>query len=338
MNDKLNLLRRYFSNKYSRNDYFELKRLLLSKNSDIESLIQSHWDEFKLEKPETRKDLTGILLNINHKIDKKSKNQLLKKIFITYSRVAAILVIPLFLALGFLYLQFNQYLLQKNVFVDLVSPVGSRTFLNLPDGTLVWLNGDSHIHYPAVFAKNREVKIEGEVFFKVKSDKKHPFLVEAKGIIVKATGTEFNVMAYNDVPEISVILKEGKVTVLNDRHSVIKEMESGYQLRYLEKSSSINYSEINATNYSGWIDGHLIFTYAPMAEVVVRMERWYGVDIEIIDKELLQLHFKATFIDESIEEALKLLQSTATFSFKFAKREANKDGSFEKAKIYITKK
>lgn len=338
MEEKLKILRRYFNNRYSRNDYLELKRLILSEDSEIELLLKTHWNEFTKEEDSAFKDLSEVLVNLNQEIDEKSNSSFVKKILIAYSRIAAILVIPLFLALGFLYFQFNQYSSQKNVFVDVVSPAGSRTSLNLPDGSIVWLNGDSHIRYPAVFGKNREVKIDGEAFFKVKSDKKHPFLVSAKDVVIRATGTQFNVMAYNDIPEVSVILKEGKVAMEDENRTLIKQVDPGYELRYATKSSSISYKEINTENYSGWISGRLIFSYAPFSEVVERMGKWYGIDIEIVDKELLQLHFRATFDNENIEEALKLLQSTATFRYKFSKRETRKDGSFGKSKIYITKK
>jgi ferric-dicitrate binding protein FerR (iron transport regulator) len=338
MEEKLKILRRYFSNNYSRNDYFELKRLILSEDSEIETLLQTHWKEFQMQEIGDIKDLSEVLTNLNQRIDEKSNGSFVKKFFIAYSRIAAVLVIPLFLALGFLYFQFNQYLFQKTVFVDVVSPARSRTSLNLPDGSMVWLNGDSHIRYPAVFGKNREVKIEGEAFFKVKSDEKHPFLVTAKDIVVRATGTQFNVMAYDDIPQVSVILKEGKVAIEDKNRTLIKEVDPGYELRYAKKSSSISYKEINAENYSSWINGRLIFSYAPLSEVVERMGNWYGIDIEIVDKELLQLHFKATFVNENIEEALKLLQSTATFRYEFSKRETQKDGSLVKSKIYLTKK
>ena len=46
---------------------------------------------------------------------------------------------------------------------------------------------------------------------------------------------------------------------------------------------------------------------------------------------------KLNSVNENIEEALKLLQSTATFRYEFSKRETRKDGSLEKSKIYITK-
>ena len=337
MNNKLNLLRRFFNNQYSRNDYFELRKLLFEQDSELEELLQLHWQEFNQEELKTHKDLSQLLNAVNLEMDEKVKTPFLRRMFSTYSQVAAILVIPLLLAIGVLYFQFNEYLHQKDVYVEVDSPAGARTILNLPDGSTVWLNGESQIQYPAVFSKNRKVEIKGEAFFKVHSDQAHPFVVTVNGIHVKATGTEFNVTAYDDDPDIGVILKEGKVAVLKSNQSVLKNMESGHLLRYNKATSSINYSQINADNYSGWINGKLIFENATMEQVVSRMKHWYGVDIEVSDKELLQLHFKATFIDESIDEALKLLQSTTTFNFHFAKRQIRPDGSYENAKIYITK-
>jgi len=67
------------------------------------------------------------------------------------------------------------------------------------------------------------------------------------------------------------------------------------------------------------------------------MERWYGVKIVFEDEELNQLHFKATFMNESIEEALKLLQSTSTFNYRFSKRQVNTDGTFSSPQIIISK-
>jgi ferric-dicitrate binding protein FerR (iron transport regulator) len=337
MDDKSKIIKRYFDNQYSRTDYLEFKRMLFAMDPSIELLLESHWNKFNPDEVGT-KDLSPILFELNQRIDSRSNTSVFRKILITYSKIAAIFIIPLLLGLGLLYSRYNQFLSQRNVFVDIISPAGSRTSLNLPDGSLVWLNGDSHIRYPVVFGGVREVQIDGEAFFRVKSDKTHPFLVKAKNVVIKATGTEFNVKAYKDNSKVNVILKEGKVAVWSSQRPINEEMAAGHQLSYDEQSYLAEYSEVNATNYSGWIDGRLIFNHATMAEVAERMKRWYGVDIEVVDKELLKLHFKATFVNENIEEALKLLQATATFDYKFAQGTANEDGSHEKAKIYIIKR
>src|SRR5665648_667832 len=337
MNNKLNLLKRYFNNRYSKNDSCELKRMLEMHDSELESLMLMHWDEFQGEKLLKDKDLSEILNQLNVDLLLKSQVSKVRRFYHHFSKIAAILVFPLILALGILYFQFYEYLLQKNVFVEVTSPMGSRTSLNLPDGSTVWLNGNSQIRYPAVFNKKRNVELKGEAFFKVKSDKEHPFLVSVNDLSVRATGTEFNVLAYDDDPEISIMLKEGKVEVSDNQQSVIKTMQTGYVLMYNKKSLDIDYSLINATNYSKWINGKLIFENASLKEVVSRMERWYGVKIVIENEELLQLHFKATFMNESIEEALKLLQFTATFKYRFTKRQVNTDGTFASPQIIISK-
>ena len=331
------LIQRYFNNQYSRNDFSALKEILENPEDVLEKQMHAHWTEFKNADVFATKDLSEVQLFLNRQIEQTSEKPVLGNILHIFSRVAAVLILPLLLALGVLYFQFNEYLFQKNVYVQVNSPAGSQTSLNLPDGSKVWLNGESSIRYPSVFTENRRVNIEGEVFFKVHSDLEHPFIVGAKDIYVKATGTEFNVSAYKDDPNVNIILKEGKVSVLDNDLKEIKYMQAGYQLQYHKNTLNMRYSKLNASGYTDWIYGKLVFQNAPMGEVIQRMEHWYGVDIEIKDKELEQLHFKATFIHESIDEALKLLQSTATFSYCFDKRASRKDGSYKKARVIITK-
>ncbi|MGD9930683.1 MAG: FecR family protein [Mangrovibacterium sp.] len=338
MNRNTELLKRFFSNRYSRNDYQQLKGMLQENDPALEELMQQHWDEYQDEQLTQASSLSATQLILHRNIQPQAKHRIIKQAFNHFSKIAAILIIPLLLALGFLYIQLEDFLFQQQVVVEVASPTGSRTSLNLPDGSTVWLNGDSHIRYPAVFNESREVEIQGEAFFKVQSDTEHPFLVKANGISVEATGTEFNVSAYTDDPEISVILKEGKVAVLNDQQDELKQMASGYQFRYNPNTNASSYAPVNAEGYAGWINGRLIFENANMAEVAKRLERWYGVNIEVRDPELFRLHFKATFIHENIEEALKLIQATATFDYEFEKRNMKEDGSFTDARIIITKK
>ncbi|MDD4190645.1 MAG: DUF4974 domain-containing protein, partial [Mangrovibacterium sp.] len=243
--------------------------------------------------------------------------------------------LPLLVLSTLLYFQFRHFRSQQDVYVEVASPAGSRTSLHLPDGSTVWLNGDSRIRYPAVF-KDRKVEVSGEAFFKVCSNPENPFLVGAGSVFVRATGTEFGVLAYPGEQTISVILKEGKVAVTDDRQATLQAMEPGSRYNYNPGTGSGQYAGMNAVSYSDWIHGKLIFENADMEEVVKRMERWYGVNIEVTDQDLLQLHFKATFINESIEEALKLLRSTATFNYRFIEREIRADGTRAEAKIVIS--
>ena len=333
MDPRLNLLKRFFQNRYSRKDYLELKKLLLTPDTELGDLMTQHWKEFSPQAGQD-KDLTEVFYAINRELEKKSPRLPFRKLARGWSRVAAVLLLPLLLLTAFLYVQFREYLSQQDVYVEVASPAGSRVTLQLPDGSTVWLNGNSQISYPAVFSEDRRVKISGEAFFKVSSDQEHPFLVSAGDIYVRATGTEFNVLAYPDEPTVSVILKEGKVAVLDAGQTILQEMEAGY--RYDREAAGGKYAKTDAESYGDWINGKLVFENAAMDEVAKRLEHWYGVSIGIRDSSLLNLHFKATFINESIEEALKLLQSTATFNYRFINREIRADGTPEAAKIIIS--
>src|SRR5690349_6294941 len=57
------------------------------------------------------------------------------------------------------------------VFNTMSTPRGGQYQLLLPDGSKVWLNSESSITYPVVFAeKERKVKISGEAYFEVAKD------------------------------------------------------------------------------------------------------------------------------------------------------------------------
>ncbi len=72
-----------------------------------------------------------------------------------------------------------------------------------------------------------------------------------------------------------------------------------------------------------------------MEEVAKRLGRWYNVDINIEDPELLDYSFRATFMDEPLEEVLKLLSLTAPMSFKEQQRVSTNQNLFKKRKVIL---
>lgn len=94
------------------------------------------------------------------------------------------------------------------------TPNGRQFYLQLPDGTGVWLNAGSSITYPVVFrGPERTVSITGEVYFEVAprllmphayTAGKTPFIVKIRSASgdpkgeVEVLGTHFNINAYDD--------------------------------------------------------------------------------------------------------------------------------------------
>ena len=94
-------------------------------------------------------------------------------------------------------------------------------------------------------------------------------------------------------------------------------------------------SQVEAYQYVSWTEGKLVLRNESMQQVANRLGRWYNVEIEIEDPELLTYAFRATFIDEPLEEVLKLLALTAPLSFEEQIRETTKDDIYKKREISI---
>ena len=85
----------------------------------------------------------------------------------------------------------------------------------LPDSTVVYLNKDSRLGYPRVFANNsRRVELEGEGYFEVSHDHDRPFSVAGKHLDVTVLGTHFNFISRDSLPDCDkrqcVILEPGQ--------------------------------------------------------------------------------------------------------------------------------
>ncbi|KFF02994.1 FecR family protein [Flavobacterium reichenbachii] len=80
----------------------------------------------------------------------------------------------------------------------------------LPDSSRVELNPKSKIVYGDNFTVSRKIEIEGEAYFKVKKDKKHPFQVFCNETTTTVLGTSFTV-SESDKDKVVVELYEGSV-------------------------------------------------------------------------------------------------------------------------------
>ena len=84
---------------------------------------------------------------------------------------------------------------------------GDKATIELPDGTNVVLNSASQLSYLNNFGeKVRRVQLNGEAYFKVAHDEKHAFIVQIGDLEVKVLGTSFNVSAYEDAKDVTVVL------------------------------------------------------------------------------------------------------------------------------------
>jgi len=175
---------------------------------------------------------------------------------------------------GQLVYQVPQSAASKEIVYNTIStPRGRQYNLALPDGTKVWLNAGSSLHYPVSFDDTlRVVELEGEGYFEVKHDAKHPFRIKAAGYTIEDIGTSFDVNAYNDEPQMKTTLVEGSVKIGNiylkpNQQAVISQ--SGISVKTIKSEDAI-----------AWKNGYFSFTGADINEIMRQISRWYDVDVK----------------------------------------------------------
>lgn len=194
---------------------------------------------------------------------------------------------------------------------EVITEKGQRVQIHLEDGSRIQLNADSKIIYPEYFeTAKRTVQLTGEAYFEVNRDNR-PFFVYTDGVAIEILGTEFNVKAYGD-ESVQVVVAEGKVRVLpvNTADQQAVELERGDMARLdrngIDAITIIH--DVDLQHYLGWLEYRLTFKEAKMAQVIMQLERWYGIEIEIADPEIAEMTLSANFVDETVQEVLQVIK------------------------------
>ncbi|NLB67869.1 MAG: FecR family protein [Bacteroidales bacterium] len=190
---------------------------------------------------------------------------------------------------------------------------GVKGSIILPDGSEVILNSDSRLTCPSRFEDGkRVVELDGEGYFKVKSNRDWPMFVRTKkGVIVNVTGTEFNLSSYSNDKNLKLTLVSGRVSIMTDgqdKEIVLKEKEE--IIVSTEGLSSAGRKIADMRLNTSWKDGYLVFDNTPIEEVIKKIERWYGVVITVNNTKVMDNVFTASFSSESLGQVLNLLRLT----------------------------
>jgi transmembrane sensor len=186
----------------------------------------------------------------------------------------------------------------------------TRKELHLSDGTLVVLSQNSQLSYPESFSDlTREVKIEGEVFFKVAKDSLHPFIVHTGGTIIKVLGTSFNING-KDTSRIVVSVLEGRVAFKPENISGNQiQLTKGERGIFERQTNKLDKSMITDENFLSWKTGILTFNNQKLGEAVKILSEYYSKTIDV-QPELQDRMITVTFNNQSLSEVLEILEMT----------------------------
>lgn len=193
---------------------------------------------------------------------------------------------------------------------QIIVPRGKYTRLTLSDGSSVHINSGTRVVYPRIFSSDhREIYVEGEVCLHVTKNEKAPFVVKTSSFEVEVLGTTFNVSAYKDEPNGTVVLVEGSVRLSDYNKNNIEMMPD--QLASVKKGKVDSIITVNASDYITWTDGLMTLSLESLADTFRKLERFYGVTV-CISPDVAQLKMRGKVdLNQSFDDVMTLITKTA---------------------------
>ncbi len=303
-----NIIYSFFVKKVSGNVQLHFQNWILKAENEKEkeAVLKDIFDEIDVEADEsTYQDLKLMHTRINY------LNKKLVPRHKTILRAAAILVLPILASLiTYTYISVNE---SNTVIVQSYVPKGEMKFIELSDGSKVWINSESYLSYPKEFESDKRiVNLTGEAFFEVAKDAKKPFIVQTSNMNIEVLGTKFNVNAYPDLIEVKTTLQEGrvKIDVLNGKSDNDFFLSPNEELLFNTATGSISKNEVDASEAFAWSKGVLNFNSVPLSDVFRQIEKKYDTRIvfspsEEMKGKRLTVKFEN---NESVNDVFDILQ------------------------------
>lgn len=282
-------------------------------------------------------EMKNIVNDINSSIQKDNNKKLIHFNWFKITAVAASLIVLIFAALFY---KANNSVIKENESVVEVKK-GSKSYIELPDGSKVWLNSDTKLTYDKSFGtKARDVTLTGEAYFDVVKDQNRPFIVHTKTMDVKVLGTAFNVRAYSNEINTQTTLLRGSVEILLKKTSsekiilrpkekvIIQNSYASFDTIAKTVSKDVPVVallklETNSTDSSvaetKWISNQLVFDEENIETLIPILERWYNVKIVLKRNIPSNKRFTGTFENDKIEDVLETLKFFEHFNYSVEK-------------------
>ncbi|HEY4786981.1 MAG TPA: FecR domain-containing protein [Bacteroidales bacterium] len=334
------LFQKYVSNSCSREEFHKLLNLLsLPENIDfLENAVSTNW-ELEGDNPSDNnidKNAEYLLSTFRNRYKQSLRKPLVKNKIILNRlllKVAAVLLLLISITLVIQTLPFKRGHKQEVALkatlpssVTSIAQPGERLNIVLSDGSHVVLKAGSKLESPERFeGLLRNIKLNGEAFFRVKPDKTHPFVVSTDKFTVKVLGTSFNVYSYNNENLARVTVETGRVEVFFN-HDNTDESEDfilrpGDQIELNKTTGESKIKHIDVSQCKSWTENELNFERTPLPEVIKRIENCYGVTIALNFKNATKTEITGKYKNESLAGILQLLtfSTNTTYSIQGTK-------------------
>ena len=227
------------------------------------------------------------------------------------------LAAALALLVGGGYLLTDGPFLHKHDTVTTYASAARRQLVHLPDGSRVWLNAHSRLHYRGLGAPastgTRAVQLTGEAYFEVAHNPARPFLVSTATARVRAMGTAFNVRAYAAEDSMEVSVTHGRVWLLHlaTPDSVLLTADTRAALRATDApgrvAAILRRTPTADHNFRAWQTDTLRFRDTPVAQVAQTLRATFGTAVTLLSAGLGKCRFTGTFARPQPHQVLAVL-------------------------------
>ena len=229
------------------------------------------------------------------------------KISIRWSRIVAAAVIAVLSVTAWNFSLLHELQNANSSFLAEV-PAGDKVQLTLPDKSSVKLNSESSLSYAYVNGK-RVARLKGEGYFQVSKDRKHPFVVQVGNLNIEVLGTCFNVYSYEENDFVETSLIEGSVRLYDSKSpSESFILKPSQKAIYSKNNGKISFHNTDNVKETAWTQNHLVFESEKLGSVFQKIERWYGVHIDLLCPEIANDQISGSFKDEQLPYVMEALK------------------------------
>lgn len=298
-------LERFFANKTDAHESQNVKEWIDSADENIMIFeqLQQYYQAAGSLPIEFKPNTAAALKKVSARIPAKPKTFHLPSI---WWKVAAVLLI------GFSGWWFTHEHMKKQAPVIMAELKANASRLNivLSDGSHVWLNAHSSIKYPKEFSETRNIYLNGEAYFEVAKDSKHPFVVHSANTQTKVLGTKFNVRSYPSDKQITVTVTEGKVGfgVVVDKQVLLTPNQKG---TFDMQTGNIVKKENDNVNFMAWKTRKFYFDRQTLASVIETLADVYHFKYQLDNQTLKERVLTANFNNRPIDEIMQIISLSA---------------------------
>jgi transmembrane sensor len=189
--------------------------------------------------------------------------------------------------------------------------------VQLPDGSSVILNRYSKLEYTSDFGEdNRKISLKGEAFFDVTKNTALPFVISARNTTIEVVGTSFNVLAYDSVSEVEVIVKTGVVRFTVPALNKTLELTPGEKGAFVTTASALDETVNDDLNYQSWNTRKLTFNETHLSNVVEAINKTYNANVVLTGSVSDSCLLTVSFDNQSLDAVLNVLENTLNLTYR----------------------